>query len=265
MRITAYTLCVALSLLIGPRAFAGDEKTPPEFECRWADGEITIDGKADEAAWSKAQVIDQFSLPWLKEPRPAKTATKARLLWDRENLYFFAHLEDSDLYADVLEHDGMTWDNDVFELFFKPADDKPGYYEFQVNAAGTIMDMFLPRRASGGYRRFKSDGTFHIEAKVQLGGTLNRWQDKDTGWSIEGRIPWDDFLRTGGRPADGEKWKFALCRYDYSVEFEGPELSTCAPLRSQPASFHNHEEYAALRFVGLNAQSLLRPFGIEQY
>ena len=23
----------------------------------------------------------------------------------------------------------------------KPADDKPGYYEFQVNAAGTVMDM----------------------------------------------------------------------------------------------------------------------------
>ena len=29
----------------------------------------------------------------------------------------------------------------VFELFFKPADDKGGYYEFQVNAAGTVLDM----------------------------------------------------------------------------------------------------------------------------
>ncbi|HWB13777.1 MAG TPA: PQQ-dependent sugar dehydrogenase [Pirellulales bacterium] len=241
-------------------------KSSDEFECRWADAPIVIDGKADEAAWGKAQPIDRFSLPWLAEnSRPAKTATKARLLWDRDNLYFFAEMEDADLYADVTEHDGITWENDVFELFFKPADDKPGYYEFQVNPAGTIMDMFLPRRGSGGYRRFKGDGKFHIEAKVSLAGTLNRWQDKDTGWAVEARIPWSDFLRTGGRPAEGEKWKFALCRYDYSAEFEGPELSTCAPLKSRPASFHNHEEYAVIRFVGLNAQSLLRPFGIDEY
>src|SRR2546421_11522743 len=134
----------------------------PEYECRWADSKIVIDGKADEAAWKHAQVIDKFTLPWLREnKRPPHTATKAKLLWDRENLYFFAEMEDTDLYADVKEHDGITWENDVFELFFKPADDKPGYYEFQVNAAGTVMDMFIPRRGSGGYRRYIADGDFH--------------------------------------------------------------------------------------------------------
>ena len=256
---------VCVMLLCGPGpSRAGD--APAASECRWADGKITIDGKADDAAWAKAHTIEGFSLPWLgNAARPAKTATKARLLWDRENLYFFATMDDSDLYADVKEPDGVTWENDVFELFFKPAEDKPGYYEFQVNAAGTIMDLFLPRRGSGGYKRFKGDGAFHIEAKVALDGTLNRWQDHDHGWSVEGRIPWTDFLRTGGRPADGETWKFALCRYDYSVEFEGPELSTCAPLQSQPPDFHHHEDYAALRFIGPNAQTTLRPRGIDSY
>lgn len=250
---------INLSLLAGALLLANlhvsEAAEGTEFECRWAEGKIVIDGKADEPAWGKAQVIDQFGLPWLgDEARPPKTATKARLLWDRDYVYFFAEMQDSDIYADVTEHDGMTWDNDVFELFFKPKDDQPGYYEFQVNAAGTIMDMFLPRRGSGGYRRFKSDGVFHIDAKVSLAGTLNRWEDQDTGWSVEGRIAWKDFQRTGGRPAEDDRWKFALCRYDYSVEFEGPELSTCAPLKSRPASFHNHEEYAVLRFVGANGQ-----------
>ncbi len=225
---------------------------PVVFECRWAGGPIQIDGKADEAAWKQAQLIDHFYLPWLgKKSRPARTATQARLLWDQEALYFFADMEDADLYADVLEHDGPTWDNDVFELFFKPALDKPGYYEFQVNAAGTIMDMYLPRRGSGGYPRFKKDGVFHLEAKVQLRGSLNHWEDLDQGWSVEGRIPWRDFHRTGGAPKPGDQWKFNLCRYDYSVQFEGPELSTCAPLVSSPqADFHHHEDYATLRFVG---------------
>ena len=38
----------------------------------------------------------------------------------------------------------MLWHNDVFELFFRPDAAKPGYYEFQVNAAGTMFDMFYP-------------------------------------------------------------------------------------------------------------------------
>jgi glucose/arabinose dehydrogenase len=241
-------------------------KPPTQYECRWADGPITLDRKADEAAWKNAQVIDHFYLPWLgKNARKARTATKARLLWDREYLYFHAEMEDSDLYADVKEHDGPTWDNDVFELFLKPADDKPGYYEFEVNAAGTVLDMFLPRRGAGGYRRFKSDGEFHVEAKVKLDGTLNDWTDKDRGWSVEGRIPWRDFLRTGGRPEPGEKWKFALCRYDYSVDFEGPELSTCAPLKSLTyPDFHHHEDYTTLHFIGPDGKGTAKDVGIDK-
>src|SRR5437016_5861445 len=89
-----------------------------------------------------------------------------------------------------------------------------------------------------------ADGPITIDAKVILDGTLNRWQGKDKGWSVEGRIPWKDFFRTGGRPAIDERWKFALCRYDYSVDFEGPELSTCAPLNSQNhPDFHRFEDY----------------------
>ena len=175
-----------------------------------------------DPAWKHAQTIDNFYLPWLgKDARPAKTKTKAKLLWDREYLYFFADMEDTDLYADVKEHDGELWYNDVFELFFKPSDNHAGYYEFQVNAAGAVLDMFLPRRGAGGYQRFKKDGDFHVDAKVHLRGTLNNWTDKDDGWSVEGKIPWTDFLRTGGRPKQDEKWKFALCRYDYSVDFRG--------------------------------------------
>jgi glucose/arabinose dehydrogenase len=240
--------------LQGPKGKKGQGAWKPpaaEFECRFTDLPIKIDGKGNDEAWKHAQVIDNFYLPWLgAKARPAKTKTSAKLLWDREYLYFFADMEDTDLYADVKDHDGMTWTNDVFELFFKPADDKPGYYEFQVNAAGTVMDMFLPRRGAGGYQRFVKDGDFHIEAKVHLRGTLNNWTDKDEGWSVEGKIPWTDFMRTGGRPDVGEKWKFALCRYDYSVDFEGPELSTCAPLGSKGnADFHAFEDYATLRFT----------------
>jgi uncharacterized repeat protein (TIGR03806 family) len=268
---STFTLLIVALFVTTPQAWAQPAKEkefkapPTSFECRWADGKITIDGKADEDAWKDAQVIDNFYLPWLgKKARAAKTTTKAKLLWDREYLYFFADMEDADLYADEKENDGILWENDVFELFFKPSDDKPGYYEFQVNAAGAVLDMFLPRRGAGGYKRFIKDSEFHIDAKVVLRGTLNKWTDKDEGWSVEGRIPWKDFLKTGGRPEPGEKWKFTLCRYDYSVDFEGPELSVCSPMSTNAfPNFHFFEDYATLKFVGPPKQSR-KPYGIEK-
>jgi uncharacterized repeat protein (TIGR03806 family) len=254
MNIKFCFLTIALGLVLLPFGWHASEGQPAkpkpaaEFECRFAAAPIKITGKGTDPAWKNAQTIDNFYLPWLEKPRPAKTKTRAKLLWDREFLYFFADMEDADLFADIKEHNGNLWNNDVFELFFKPADDKEGYYEFQVNAAGAVLDCFFPRRNAGGFDRFKNETKFHVEAKVNLRGSLNNWTDRDDGWSVEGKIPWTDFMKTGGRPERGEKWKFALCRYDYSVDFEGPETSTCAPL-TKP-SFHRFEDYATLIFVG---------------
>jgi hypothetical protein len=140
----------------------------------------------------------------------------------------------------------MCWFNDVFELFFKPSEQRRGYYEFQVNAANTQLEMYLPSRGAGGYSRFH-DRRLGIESQVVPRGTLNHWEDEDQGWTVEGRIPWTTFQPTGGRPKVGDRWRFALCRYDYSTAFEQPELSSTAPLTD--ASFHHYEDYGELTFT----------------
>ncbi len=83
---------------------------------------------------------------------------------------------------------------------------------------------------------------------VSLRGTLNDHRDVDKGWTVEGRIPWKAFEAAGGKPKPGDKWRFALCRYDYSVMLENPELSSTAPLTIP--SFHQYEDYGVLTFVG---------------
>jgi uncharacterized repeat protein (TIGR03806 family) len=240
---------------------------PTTFECRWADTPVALDGKADDAAWAHAQVVDAFHLPWLgAKARMARTATKARLLWDREHLYFFAEMEDSDLLAKVKDHDGNTWHDDVFELFFRPDREKPGYYEFQVNALGTKFDAFFPKRGFGNFDQQKRAGDFHLDARVRLDGPLNAAKGGTAkGWAVEGRIPWTDFLKTGGRPAPGESWAVNLCRYDYNSAWPGPELSCVAPVRGANggADFHQIENYATLRFVGPDARTSAHPVGLE--
>lgn len=245
------------SAIVGPSgnsnstAFAADEPAtkPAAVECRRAAGKIKIDGRGDEEAWKGAQVIDKFSTHWAR--KQARTATRARLLWDDEFLYFFADMEDQDLYADVLKHDDETWLNDVFELFFKPTPAARGYYEFQVTPANTTMEMYLPSRGSGGYRRWARAHEFRWSTAVSLRGKLNALDETSAaseGWSAEGRIPWSDFAPSGGLPKANTEWRFALCRYDYSLRFETPDLTSTA-LLTVP-DFHHYEDYGVLKFVG---------------
>ena len=251
---STFALCLGLLPQLGCAASERAEETTQAervpivraAECRWASGPIAIDGVNQEAAWQKAQLLQDFAVYW--QNRKPKTATKARLLWDDDYLYFTADMEDSDLYADVKEHNGMCWTNDVFELFFRPDDKKLLYYEFQVNAANTQLEMVLPSRGAGGYQRFAPNTRLGMESAVKLDGTLNHWQDQDKGWTVEGRIPWKAFADAGGKPKAGAKWRFNLCRYDYSVAFDRAELSCIAPLSY--SDFHRYEDFSVLTFVG---------------
>jgi uncharacterized repeat protein (TIGR03806 family) len=233
-------------------AIARGEEPAPTFECRWTDKPITVDGKADEEVWASAQTIDKFRRAWEGDKeRPPKQPTKARLLWDREYIYFFAELQDADLNAVVKDHDGQVWTDDAFELFFKPAADKTAYYEFNFNPLNTVMDMLLPKRGDGGWDRFRADGEFEIQSAVSVNGTISKTGDKDTSWAVEGRIAWKSFSRTGGRPEPGATWGFAPCRVDITQGEEEPEYSSGAALKSKAvADFHLYEDYASLKFLG---------------
>src|SRR5262245_19858156 len=109
---------------------AADPPTAKRVECRRVTGKLKIDGVLTDAAWKSADGVKDFAVFW--EKRKAKTATTAALLWDDHYVYFAAEMEDSDLFAMTRERNGMTWDDDVFEMFFKPHADKPAYYELQV-------------------------------------------------------------------------------------------------------------------------------------
>ena len=153
--------CAILAAAACCQPLKAQEKSAPHvIECRWAADPIKVDGKADDPDWKIAQPIEPFGQPWLgKDAKPTKTATKAKLLWDKDYLYFYGELEDHDLFADIVEHDGRTWHNDVFELFFRPDETKPGYFEFQVNAAGTKLDIFFPRSCAN-FDHVKGNGQF---------------------------------------------------------------------------------------------------------
>lgn len=227
------------------------EPPPPPmataYECRWKTGQITLDGRPDESAWQRAQLIDDLRVPGPDHRRP-RTLTRARLLWDRDYLYFAGDMQDVDVIAKVTEHQGMVWTDDCLELFLKPEPANPAYYEFEVNPLNATLELYFPARDSGGYGKFKDLTHIRMKTSVTVRGTPNLPQDRDDGWAVEGRIPWRDLAPTGGHPKPGDVWKFNLCRCDYTSGVEKPELSSCAPL-TRP-EYHRYEDYADLKFVG---------------
>jgi hypothetical protein len=242
--------CVFPALLLFTLGCAADEarprrEAPAGVVCRKATGPITIDGLIDEPAWKAADPITDFRAHW--QNRPARSRTTARLLWDEQGILFAATMDDIDLYADVTERNGTTWNNDVFELFFKPSTERRDYYEFQINALNTPFETYLPSRGAGGFHRFAPlQKPLGLTSAVKLRGTLNNYSDRDEGWSVEGRIPWSAFTASGGQPKPGDRWTFALCRYDYSIAYDEPDLSSTARL-TQP-NFHRFEDYGELQF-----------------
>ncbi len=179
---------------------------PSTFECRWADTPITLDGLADEPAWKHAQPITAFHVPWLGDgkARMARTATTAKLLWDREYLYFHCDMEDSDLFADVTEHDGDLWKNDVFEMFLRPDSGKAGYYEFQVNAAGAKFDAFYPKYDLDAIVRSIEGGQVphgHEGEAPRHAEQARRTSIRAGAWKAASRGPTS--CAAGGRPARG--------------------------------------------------------------
>src|SRR5438067_8092384 len=124
-------------------------------------------------------------------------------------------MDDADLRADVTQHNGHVWENDAFEMFLKPAEDKPGYYEFEVNPLNTTFDIYFPKRGGGTLEELDKAHPFKFDTAVSLRGKVGGHQDGG-GWSVEGRVRWADLASTGGRPDVGEKWRFELCRVDFT-------------------------------------------------
>ncbi len=225
------------------------------YQCVRARTPVVVDGQLNDAIWAQAQRIEHFLVPpkmdWINfavtRPYPARSLTRAWLAWDDHYLYFAAEMEDRDLYGVTPKsHDAPFGADDIIELFLKPHDSQPGYWELHIMPSGATRDYYFARRGAGSDRRFIKYDT-GMQAAVSLSGTLDHWEDRDNEWMAEMRVPWTAFARAGGKPQIGDYWRFLVSRYDYSVYLEeGVELSAAAPLPWQ--SYHLFEYYPYLVF-----------------
>jgi hypothetical protein len=202
-----------------------------------------------------------------------KTQAEGRLLWDDEFLYVAIKAPDKDIKAKLEKRDSAVFRDDVLETFLKPVSDQPIYYNFEINALGTVYDSENIRIKSqpgdkSSRPRMKTGPSWNcpkFKHAVKVNGTMCDDSDQDKFWTLEAAIPfaglpalngksptpgseWRFQALNGKSPTPGSEWRFHLARYDYSKYIEnGKELSSTAPLSA--VNFHKTEDFVPLRFV----------------
>ena len=110
-----------------------------------AGGVVEVDGNPDEDAWLPARWSSLFvDIEGDEKPRP-RFATRMKMVWDDEFLYVAARMEEPHVWGSLTEHDSIVYHDNDFEVFVDPNGDRRDYYEIEINALGTIFDLFLDR------------------------------------------------------------------------------------------------------------------------
>lgn len=219
---------------------------------------LNIDGKLDEQSWRLAPRSPRFVD--LITGRPTIHDTRAAVLWDDTYLYVGYWVEEPFVEAKLTEQDSLIWSENDVELFIAGKD---AYYEFEINALGTIYEaLFLfedayerggfsadPQfsRNAPGYKPWNGVGfTTHprgprlgffkwdmpgIRSAVSIDGTINDSSDRDRGWTVELALPWSgmSWLAKGdGRalpPKHGDTWRMDFSRFNTYKEAKPAEDS----------------------------------------
>lgn len=181
---------------------------------------IHINGQANEAAWQNAAwTTDFIDIQGEHMPHPT-FRTRCKILWDANNLYIFAELEEEHIWAYYDKQDMIVYHENDFEVFIDPDGDTHNYFEFEVNTQNTLFDLFLDKP-------YRNKGKANIEwnakgfkSAVYLDGTLNDPTDTDKKWCVEMIIPFSSLTPNGTfiQAKAGNVWRINFSRVQWQTE-----------------------------------------------
>jgi len=186
---------------------------------------ISLDGRLQDRAWKLAPRSPRFVD--VVSGSPGIYDTRSAALWDDDNLYIAFWVEEPYVTAELTERDDfICLENDV-EVFIDGGDT---YYELELNALGTIYEVFfiwqdaykrggrfdipefdlIQRKAlSFGGNNDRSGAHFWkgthprgnrwafldwdlpgIEVATHIDGALNDTSQPDKGWTCLVKLPW---------------------------------------------------------------------------
>ena len=216
---------------------------PPLYHCRYTTQPPTIDGYLDDEAWKSAAAINHLSdIRGDAFPRPS-LPTEIRMLWDSTYLYVAARLYEPFINATLSQRDDIVWHENDFEVFIDPDGDGINYYEIEVNALGTLLDLQMSHPYRSGGHFFSTWDCPGLRHAVSVQGTVGDSTDRDTCWSIEMAIPHRALARSFD---DGLKqsnvWRMNFSRVEWLTQGGSEENWVWAP--TGEVNIHMPERWA---------------------
>src|SRR2546423_6146925 len=138
---------------------------------------LTLDGTLTDELWQRAPKSPAFVD--MATGEPALYETRAAVLWDDDNLYIGFWIEEPYPRAKLTQRDSLIFQENDVEVFIEGED---CYYEFEINALGTIYEVFfIWRDAYKRGSRFDIPEFDLIERKaLSFAGNFDR--NEDTFW-----------------------------------------------------------------------------------
>ena len=214
-------------------------KSAPEFTGSW-----------DGPAWKTANVLDIAH--FRPESSPHRPVTKAKILYDQNELYLLFKVDDRYVRCVHTTYQGSVCRDSCVEFFVEPKADK-GYFNFELNCGGTLLLYYIedPELAGKGFKK-------HVLVDKNLADLMRRYHSmpatvspeikSPVEWKVEYSIPFKLFERYVGPLGEvrGQTWRANL--YKCGDDTSHPHWASWSPI-GERLSFHQPKFFAPIRFA----------------
>jgi hypothetical protein len=207
------------------------EYAPKTYFCKRAALPFTLDGNLNKPFWENAPWTDPF-VDIEGDLRPApRFLTRAKMLWDDENLYIGAYLEGDEIWANVTQRDDVIFRDNDFEIFIDPDSDTQRYVEFEMNARNVIWDLLLTKAYRDDGCPIHSFDIKDLRSAVHIDGALNDPSAPNKSWSCEVVIPFRSLLETVSQdaktPSPGDFYRINFSRVQWNTYVKDSRYEKC--------------------------------------
>jgi hypothetical protein len=190
--------------------------TTPTYQCRRAEVPRQLSAELDVAPWSQAEWITAFGLVPEGESLSEERFMHAALLWDDEALHAAWRSAPSLIPVTKTTRDDDLWTECTVELFLAAGS---GYYEFEVNPLGAVLDLHFPDEAEQDWKRCARWDAEGLEWAVRSLGLVSGGL---APWAAQMRIPWEALPLLHREPgAHGDALRGQVSRSCFDAEGVG--------------------------------------------
>ncbi|MFQ5746894.1 MAG: DUF5916 domain-containing protein [Gemmatimonadota bacterium] len=161
---------------------------------------IRVDGRLDDAAWSRARFFSDFLQKEPNQGEPPTERTEVAFLFDDDALYVGARMysSDPDEIAALMTRRDQQGKAELLAVYLDTFHDRRTAYSFAVTAAGVRVDWYHPQD-----NEFRRDVTFDPVWET-------RTRVDSLGWTAEMKIP---FSQLRFNDLDEQRWGLNVERW----------------------------------------------------